>query len=299
VSPKPFASARSTSAQGFTFFPPELASQAEFEGLSPNGDLQGADELLRERYFRRIHGYPANASTDRELVALILEKARRIVSHPTRPTFSEVLPYTQAPFEELALEESLDEDPTLDAVEALRVERQRERRVRCVAMLDTSSSMAGEKHLLASVAVAVLLLEMPPEDAGLCVFSTGARVVRRLGERKSAQATVLDFLRTTPKGFTDISLGLRKGHEEAVRSGSSTRSVGILVSDGRSTEGDDPLPLARRFRTLVVLHLDGPGSDLAASQALAQAGGGTCLVVDDFADLPRRLYDAVRLVLRR
>lgn len=299
MTPKPKAAARSGSGQGFAFFPPELASQAEFEGLLPEGGSKGADDLLRERYFRRAHGYPATAATDRELVALILEKARRVVSHPARPTYSEVLPFPEAPFEELALEESLDENPTLDEATGLRVERKRERRVRCVAMLDTSSSMAGEKHLLASVAVAVLLLELPPEDAGLCVFSTGARVVRRLNEKKSAEATVLDFLRTTPKGFTDIGLGLKKGHGEAVRSGSSARSVGILVSDGRSTEGEDPIPLARRFRTLVVLHLDGPGSDLAASQALAQAGGGTCLVVDDFADLPRRLYDAVRLVLRR
>ena len=54
-----------------------------------------------------------------------------------------------------------------------------------------------------------------------------------------------------------------------------------------------------QFDFLVVLHLCGAGSDLEASQEIAQAGKGVCLQVEKFEDLPQRLYESLRMLSRR
>jgi hypothetical protein len=86
--------------------------------------------------------------------------------------------------------------------------------------------------------------------------------------------------------------------KEARKLGATHRKVGLIATDGRSTEGADPMEVARQFDFLLVLHLHGPGSHLEASKEMAQHGGGLCLEVERFEELPRRLYDALRFLAR-
>lgn len=203
--------------------------------------------------------------------------------------------FTRFPAGELDLAASLETDPFL-SVESLRVQFEEPKRFSCVAMLDCSSSMSGEKHLLASLAVAVLLLQVEARDAGLIVFHSDARVIKPLGGEIHAEKTLFDFVRHRPRGFTNIQKGLTRGWEQTRLA--RGRRVGLLATDGRYTEGGDPIDVANRFDFLAVLHLHGPGSSLEASQAIAQAGHGICLEVTEFSELPRRMYEALRRIAR-
>jgi len=262
--------------------------------------MGGRPEMMRRLYFQRQRDEVKDERWDRELVKLVLDHAKQVIAHPSRPTYHRLENYLRSPFGELAIEESLEEDPFLEQPEALLVEVSEEKPFTCVAMLDMSSSMSGEKHLLASIAVAVLLLEVASEDSALTTFASDAREIKRLGVEEPVETTILRFLKHHPRGFTNIARGLEMGMKEFSRGRfpQGRRKVGLLVSDGRATEGGDPIEVARQFDFLLVLHLHGPGSHIEGSREMASEGNGICLEVERFEELPRRLYEAVRMLGR-
>lgn len=273
--------------------PPELAGlQGEFESQG-EGWGEGSEEI-RRLHRRHLESSQPDPVTDRLLVEYVLERARRVMTHPSRPRLFENLPFTDYPSGEIDLESSLDNDPTLTEAMSLRVEISREKSLRCVAMLDLSSSMSGDKHWLASIAVAVLLLEIP-EASALVTFASDATVVKPYGSKYTIEENVLRFLKTRPRGFTNIAAGLQLGLSQT---GRSKRITGLLCTDGRTTEGDDPLEIAKRFDLLLVLHLHGSGSELSASKEIANRGRGFCLEVERFQDLPKKMYEAIRILGR-
>ncbi len=227
-----------------------------------------------------------------------MDQARRVVAHPSRPMLAQLKSFQENPFGELALEETLEDNPSLSVEEELLISESVEKPFSCVTLLDASASMSGDKHLLASIAVAVLLLEVPPKDTSLVVFSSTSKTIKRLRVEESREDTILRFLKVQPKGFTNIYAGLDEGLKQFKTRGARGRKVGLIATDGRSTEGGDPLEAASKYDFLVVLHLHGPGSHLEASQEIAQKGHGICLEVERFEELPQRLYEAVRLLSR-
>lgn len=256
------------------------------------GALGGQSDRLRALYFRRNRD-GGSEELDRELVRLVLEHAKRVVAHPSRPVVRKTAPFLEFPYAELALEETIEESPLLASPEDFLVEFGVEKPFSCSAILDCSSSMSGDKHLLASIAVAVLLLKVRPRDASLVVFASDSIKVKPMLLDESPETTVLKFLKSAPKGFTNIAKGLETGLDQARRA-TAKRTVGLIATDGRTTEGGDPLEVAKQFDFLVVLHLHGPGSHLEASKEMAQRGHGVCLEVERFEELPRRMYDAIR-----
>ena len=254
-------------------------------------------DLLRRLFFERLHA-PNDDSLDRALVGLVMDHARRVIAHPSRPVVVTHDTFLRYPQGELALEETIEESPLLSSPEDFLVERHLQKPFSCVAMLDCSSSMSGEKHLLASIAVAVLLLEVVSRDTSVTVFASDALTIKKLHAEEPPEKTILKFLKTNPKGFTNIHRGLGEGLSQYKRMGAAKRRVGLIATDGRTTEGGDPLETARQFDFLVVLHLHGPGSHIEASKEMAQAGRGICLEVEKFEQLPRRLYDALRMLAR-
>jgi Mg-chelatase subunit ChlD len=279
------------------FLPPELAQDAEATG---EGTALGVKtDRMRGLYFRRTTSAATDLLADRELVRLVIDHAKKVVAHPSRPTLGRLESFSQNPHGELALEESLEESPRLDSIDDLRVETRYEKNFHCVCMLDSSSSMSGEKHLLASIAVAVLLLEVPPEEASVIVFSSDATSVKNLSVNERVEDTILRFLKQVPRGFTNIDRGLEEGVKQFGRLTQRRRKVGLIATDGRSTEGGDPRLRAKEYDFLVVLHLHGPGSDIDTSREMAVDGHGVCLEVDGLEELPRKMYEAVRMLSRR
>lgn len=262
----------------------------------------GRTDWMRKLYFQRQRAGTGpgteNDKLDRALVELVLDHAKKVIAHPSRPTLRKTESFVDYPYADLDLETTLEESPMLSEPGDFLVEHQIEKPFSCVAILDASSSMSGDKHLLASIAVAVLLLEVPSRDNSLIVFASEAKTIKRLLIDESPEATVLRFLKSRPRGFTNIARGLDEGLAQAKRLGSARRKVGLIATDGRSTEGGDPLEVAKQFDFLLVLHLHGPGSDIETSKQMAQAGHGVCLEVERFEELPRRLYDSLRMLAR-
>jgi len=254
---------------------------------------------MREIYFKQLQISKPDARSDRALVQLIIEQAKRIIAHPAKPTRTRVASYVEQPFADLAIEETIEEDVLMDNPENIQVEFREEKPFSCVVMLDTSSSMSGDKHLLASLAVAVLVLEVPSSDHSVVVFASEAKTIKEMGLVLLPEQTILRFVKHQPRGFTNVALGLSEGMKQLKKGALGKRKVGLLATDGRSTEGADPVEVAREFDFLVVLHLCGAGSDLEASQSIAQAGHGICLEVEQLQDLPKRLYQALRMLARQ
>ncbi|NDG25772.1 MAG: VWA domain-containing protein [Proteobacteria bacterium] len=261
------------------------------------GDTRQSDRM-RQIYFKRLSTHSLEEKTDKQLVALVLEHAKKVIAHPSRPMLLRTDSFARNPFADLAIEETLEENPFLDNPEDLIVQFPEEKPFSCVAMLDTSSSMSGDKHLLASIAVAVLILEVPSVDHSVVVFNSDSKPIKKMAFEEKVEETLLRFLKVQPRGFTNLALGLETGIKELQGQATTKRKIGLLATDGRTTEGKDPLEVAKQFDFLVVLHLCGPGSDLSASQEIAQAGHGICLEVEKFEDLPHRLYESLRMLAR-
>ncbi|GEM_PF-1321176 len=277
-----------------------MADQQEFQDLEGGvGDVKS--DLMRQLYFQRNSQHSTDETTDRKLVSLILDHAKRVIAHPSRPQILKRDSFSRAPFGEIAMEETLEENPFLDDItpETLQMELTEEKPFTCVTMIDASSSMSGDKHLLASIAVAVLLLEIQSRDAAVITFSSKAQTIKRLSQEEAMESTVLKFLKSQPRGFTNIASALQEGLNQFKHFGMGKKRVGLIATDGRTTEGGDPIEVAKKYDFLVVLHLHGPGSHLESSQAMATHGNGICLEVETFHQLPRKLYDAVRLLARR
>lgn len=256
-------------------------------------------DLMRQLYFQQVQSTQTDPMRSQALVALILDHAKKIIAHPARPKKTKTDSYLNKPHSELAIEETMEETVFLNEPQDLLVEYTEDKPFSCVVILDTSSSMSGDKHLLASIAVAVLVLEVPPEDYSLVVFASEAKVIKKLAERTAPKTTLLRFLHHQPRGFTHVAAGLKEGLSQLKAQGRSRKKIGLIATDGRSTEGGNPLEIAKQFDFLVVLHLCGAGSDLEASQQIAQAGQGICLEVETLEDLPTRLYEALRMLARR
>jgi Mg-chelatase subunit ChlD len=229
-------------------------------------------EFMRQLYFKRLHSTTQDEKTDKALVRLILDQAKLVIAHPARPTKRVIESFNVRPFSDLAIEETLEENPVIQDPEHLLVEHTEEKPFSCVVILDTSSSMSGEKHLLASIAVAVLVLKVPSVDHSLVVFSSEAKTIKKFGVQEKPENTILRFLKSQPRGFTNLSLGLKEGMKQLQSLTRNKRKIGMIATDGRTTEGGDPLEFARQFDFLLVLHLSGAGSDKEASNQLAQAG---------------------------
>lgn len=253
---------------------------------------------MRQLYFQQIQASVSDPKRGQSLVALILDHAKKIIAHPARPRKQKIDSFVNQPQADLAIDETLEESLFFDRPEQVLVEYSEDRSFSCVMILDTSSSMTGDKHLLASIAVAVLVLEVPAQDHALVVFSSEAKAIKKLSVKELPQTTLLKFLSHQPRGFTNIASGLKEGVNQLKQQG-NRKKIGVIATDGRSTEGENPCEIAKYYDFLVVLHLCGAGSDLEASQQIAQAGNGVCLEVEKLEDLPHRLYEALRMLARR
>lgn len=253
---------------------------------------------MRQLYYKRVHSVSPEEKDDRALVRLILDQAKSVIAHPARPMKRVIESFVQKPDSDLAIEETLEETPLVNDPENLLVEHSEEKPFSCAVILDTSSSMSGEKHLLASIAVAVLVLKVPSRDHSVIVFSSEAKTIKKFGVQEKPENTVLKFLKAQPRGFTNLSSGLKEGIQQLKSLSRSRRKIAMIATDGKTTEGEDPINFARQFDFLLVLHLSGAGSDKEASTRLAQAGHGLCIEVEKFEELPYRIYDALKMLSR-
>jgi Mg-chelatase subunit ChlD len=199
----------------------------------------------------------------------------------------------------------LDEEETLENLMGKRFpdpedwisSRREVRRTQVVLMMDTSLSMSGKNLALAAVAAAVLAFKVKPEDLAVIAFESSAHVLTRLGERDSVESVVEQVLSQPARGFTNLEDALAEGRTEMLR-GDERRTVGLLITDGVSTAGGDPVPLAADFPRLHVLLTEDYVMDEEICRRIARLGRGETFLVRGYADLPRRMLEVANKLLR-
>lgn len=241
--------------------------------------------------------------TERAIDAVVA-RARDLVRHAARPTRTERTRWPQPGELDLdATLEALDvgpRGPDQDGVawrpEGICVARTVPRDADVVAILDMSLSMNGEKIALVAVAAAILHLKL--DRVSVVSFDTFATTLVPLGAKLDVREVVRRVLTVPAQGYTHISAGLKEGLDQLVRSRRKER-VGLLLSDGISNVGRDPVYIAQRYPTLHVIQVgrDVPQGRRACTR-MAQAGQGDRWHAPTYLALPQVVRQVVREVFR-
>ncbi len=197
----------------------------------------------------------------------------------------------------------IDIDETLERImgheriepEDIVVENRVPRELSVALILDASLSMTGDKLAMASAAIAVLAYRLKTVDYLLVTFNDRPTTVKRLAESKNLDDLVSDLLSSNAIGYTNIDLALRKGTEELHRARTKNR-VGILITDGNFTVGEDPREAASAYRRLFVVMTESHDCKPVECEAMASNGGGQMFTVSSFDEIPRVLYRVLRMV---
>ena len=151
-------------------------------------------------------------------------------------------------------------------------------------LVDRSGSMGGSRVLAAALAAAAVA-QRTDDDYSVIAFADDAVVVKGQTEERSPEAVVDDLLALVGYGMTDVALALSAARTELARS-PATRRVAILLSDCRSTNGDDPLAVAAGLDEVHVLV---PAGHTTEAEGLARAGRGRCVELAGPLDVPTAL----------
>lgn len=139
-------------------------------------------------------------------------------------------------------------------------------------VVDRSGSMGGERLATAAVAAAAVALRSP-DDYSVIAFGSAVSTVKAQGQSREVERVVGDLLSLRGHGRTDLAAALRAAAAQLEQS-RATRRIVLLLSDGRSTAGDDPVPAARAVDELLVLAPVGGDESGDQAQSLARVAGG-------------------------
>lgn len=205
------------------------------------------------------------------------------------------VPWGKQMYGELDLEHSLEEDPHL---ENLSVESRETRRVEVIVCLDASLSMTGKKLALNAVALAVLALQLDPDDLSIIAFDGRAHLVKPLLEKKTVYEILEKFMATPPHGLTNIEDALKMAASQAQKGHLAKKAV-ILMTDGRYTAGNNPEYLVPQLPRLHVVQTGNPWSSPRFCRGLAKRGQGKYIRVSQVEQLPRALYSLLQEILAK
>lgn len=275
------------------FTPPELYSQ----------DVDGAVENLSDTAWEKAVNYHdkkrrldtiRRAKVRAAAIRAIIQKALATMGAVSRPQRSYLAAWEQNIDCELDLENSLEEDPSL---RALLVEKKEARRAEVIVCLDTSLSMTGKKMAITAVALAVVAMQLEPEDLAIVAFETEATLVKPLGTKLDVYQIVEKFLELPARGLTNIEAGLKIALTQS-RLGTQSRKAVILMTDGRYTAGNNPEYLVSQLPRLYVVQTGSPWASARFCRGLAKRGGGKFTRVSQIEDLPKALYALVHEIIR-
>lgn len=217
---------------------------------------------------------PALAAAARRIAGrLLIDVARDGVGSGGRPRSLHVRGWAEG---ELALERSLA--PLLLArvsghgvdPAALTERRRRPARDALCLVIDHSGSMAEDRLAAAALAAAAVAVRVPVHERVVLGFARHPQVLAtpRLGHGPAA--TVERVLRLRGHGATDLSVALRAAQRHLAGLPARRRTV-VLLSDARTTVGEEPTEAARAIEDLRIL---APAEDADEAHRLVAAGGG-------------------------
>ena len=230
----------------------------------------------------------------------ILKLSLKITSKGIRGQYKKTVPYYQIGMPEFNMDETIQHNPlkilnrSLSYREIYGIERKRQKR-KVALILDTSGSMYGRLLLNAALTTSVLAYNMEKEDFAIVLFNSTAMVMKKINQKKPISSIIDDILDSEAVGFTNIYIGLEKGLKELNKIKENRKNrFGILISDGISNRGQDPIELAKKYPKLHVIGMPAENDadrGIEKCRDLAQAGRGKFYAVKDYKEIPRALIE--------
>jgi len=254
--------------------------EIDWDEFGFSADMPGTTDDDDPLWRVAVHYQDLKGKTDIDMARIrkmavdgILRRTLLLLRHFRRKTHTVRRPWTESQSGDIALIETLERAvmPGDLKPEDVLVETREEKPLDLVMMVDTSLSMTGRKMALCAVAAAVLALRLRAEAYSLIAFGSTARVLKPLGAKLTPQHAVLRILDAPMLGYTNIEAALVRGAQE-LRKGRAPLKAGILLTDGKYTEGEDPEPAAAAFRRLEVLMTVDYNMDRECCERLARAG---------------------------
>jgi Mg-chelatase subunit ChlD len=284
-----------------------------------SSDLEGTPFEVIERYMSDIHEGEDKAwsvaeeyhriknrlpmEVKRKLLEIsvkaVLEKAAHILGANKPAAKKKKIDLSERTWGELDVEETLENILGKDIPDPrdIILETKEGRRINIALMMDTSLSMTGRKLAWAGLSAAVLAKKLKLKDMALILFESSASVIKHIEKADSIERLVGRILNAPATGFTNIEDALKKGLYQ-LSIGTKPEKVGILITDGKYTEGGYPLPWAAKFRKLYVLKTEDYNVDEDLCRKMASQGGGKTFSVTRYEDLPHRLHGILNEILR-
>ncbi len=223
----------------------------------------------------------------------VLQKARESLGPVQKP-----YRYLNASQEEIDLSGGAYHSPELDIEETLMFQEpvfqvKVERDHGLVLVLDTSLSMKGEKLALLGATVAAVAMSIPSAALAILGFDSEIHEIKKFGENVSTRDCVERVLSIPPGGFTNISKGLAVAREW-IQTARFKQARVILISDGRYTEGVDPVEIAKLLPFVYPVKIGKEPYGREVMRTIADTGLGNFLEVREMRDLPLQLLKAIR-----
>jgi Mg-chelatase subunit ChlD len=273
------------------FQPPESVTEEGDGAISAEGDWELAVRFHESK--KRLEGVQKGRA-EAKVVRAILRKAQATMGAMAKPFQLRGGPWETHPAGELDLDTTLEEEPQLDS---LWTEVREAKRAEVIVCIDTSLSMTGKKLALTAVALAVIGLQLDPEDFAIIAFESQAERIKGLGEALPLSESIRRFLEVPARGLTNIEEGLKMAKAETAR-GKRNKQVVILMTDGRFTAGRNPDYLVPGLPQLHVVQTGNPWSSPRFCREMARKGRGQALRVSRIEQLPQTMYSLVSRIIR-
>ena len=227
-------------------------------------------------------------------IRAIVHKALATMGSISRPYQLVAAPWTAHSSGDLDFDLSFEENPQM---ENLLIEHKENRRAEVIVCLDTSLSMTGKKLAINAVALAVLALQLEPEDLSIIAFESDASLIKPITENRTVYQILEKFMEVPARGLTNIEAGLKMASQQAAK-GKLPKKAVILMTDGRYTTGANPESLVRKLPKLHVIQTGNPWASPRFCRNLARMGNGKYVRVSQTEQLPKALYSLVHEIIR-
>lgn len=275
------------------FQPPETITE-EGDGAVEDVSNSDWDQAVQYHEIKRKLDEIRREKVRAAAIRGIIKKAQNTLGSISKPYRLTTATWQENPTEEFDLDATLEEDPTL---ENLLIEKKEPRRAEVILCIDTSLSMTGRKLALTAVALAVIAMQLEPEDLSVVAFESDANLIKGLGEKLDVFQTLKNFMEVPARGLTNIESGLLMAEKQAL-SGKLAKKAIILMTDGRFTAGRNPEYLIPRLPRMHVIQTGNPWSSPRYCRSLAKKGRGKYLRVAKLEHLPSALYALVHEIIR-
>ncbi len=173
----------------------------------------------------------------------------------------------------------------------LRVRKTKESyRIICI---DTSLSMTAQKRDILALSSAILLIATGAKNTGIITFNSSASILHEFSPHIHPLTIIDQILNMTPKGYTNIGEAIKKAKE--IQNGKVLpHSEVILITDGKYTEGINPLKFLSGNENLHILEVGEGNKNHPICLQMAKKGGGKHYLAAKPEQTPTLLYRLIK-----